>query len=74
MSAEHMPKDKEVRRIAECLVEQGWRLERNTRTSYVFAYPPNGGRPVKLPSTPAGSGRWRTNLIALLRRQGATLK
>lgn len=64
---------KEVREIIEKLEAQGWRIERNPKTGYTFAYPPDKTkRPVKLPTSP-GQYRWKQNLIAVLRRNGADL-
>jgi hypothetical protein len=63
---------KEVREIADKLEAQGWVIKQGNQ-GYAFAYPPDPSkRPVKLPSTPGG-GRWRENLISVLRRSGAVL-
>lgn len=64
--------NKEVNEIARSLEKQGWRIE-SIKGGYRMAYPPDRTkRPVKLPSSPAGR-RWRKNLIAVLRRNGADL-
>ena len=63
---------KEVREIAKKLEQQGWRIDTD-RNGHDMACPPDKSLPcVPLPGTP-GRGRWKQNLIAMLRRSGADL-
>lgn len=68
-AAGELPKD--LRRIVNNAIDQGWRYEPSDRGSHPRLYAPNGTGIVVLPSTPS-EYRGQLNLLAELRRHGYT--
>lgn len=62
-------KDKDIRPLVQAAWDAGWWCELK-RSNYIQCWPPDGRKPVTVPSTPHKKGRRFDNLRGEFRRAG----